>query len=239
MGFRPNQMSTSEHDRAQLLLRVAPKVLLVGRSLLICAGLERILIRRGRGVVRVVGRALNLDHARQVFAVCPPEVVLIGAGNINDDQVHLVQALRSLGPRVGVVVVTVDDDEERCAALRRSGATSVLRDDASPLTLIRSLMTAVRGPAGCPDQNGSTAAEAAVESFLAGARQRLELLSPREMEVVSALALGLSNDHVSRRLGVTVSTVKAHLRQIFRKLDVSNRTGAARVYLEAHADRTD
>jgi len=61
----------------------------------------------------------------------------------------------------------------------------------------------------------------------------MQRLSPREAEVLENASLGLTNEQVAARLHVTVHAVKFHLASIYRKLEVPNRTEAARVYLGA------
>lgn len=63
----------------------------------------------------------------------------------------------------------------------------------------------------------------------------LRRLSPREQQVLEETALGLTNEQVAARLDVTVHAVKFHLAAIYRKLNVTNRTEAAAVYLRAAA----
>jgi DNA-binding NarL/FixJ family response regulator len=65
------------------------------------------------------------------------------------------------------------------------------------------------------------------------ADDRMQRLSPREAEVLENASLGLTNEQVAARLHVTVHAVKFHLASIYRKLEVANRTEAARVYLGA------
>lgn len=59
------------------------------------------------------------------------------------------------------------------------------------------------------------------------------LLSPREIEVLRAASLGLTNAEIAARLHVSVHAVKFHLGHVYRKLGVSNRTKAAGLYLRA------
>lgn len=59
------------------------------------------------------------------------------------------------------------------------------------------------------------------------------LLSPREVEVLQAASLGLTNAEIAARLHVSVHAVKFHLAGVYRKLGVSNRTKAAGLYLRA------
>jgi DNA-binding NarL/FixJ family response regulator len=70
------------------------------------------------------------------------------------------------------------------------------------------------------------------------APSHLGALSPRETQVLDAASLGLTNDQVAARLGVTVHAVKFHLASIYRKLGVTNRTEAAGVYLRAAVQGT-
>lgn len=61
-------------------------------------------------------------------------------------------------------------------------------------------------------------------------------LSPRELEVLRLISVGLTNSEVAARLQVTVHAVKFHLAAIYRRLGVSNRTEAAVTYLRAQAE---
>jgi DNA-binding NarL/FixJ family response regulator len=63
-------------------------------------------------------------------------------------------------------------------------------------------------------------------------------LSPREVEVLELVSLGLTNAAVARRLAVSVAAVKFHLASVYRKLDVGNRTEAVVAYLTLKNDDT-
>ena len=65
---------------------------------------------------------------------------------------------------------------------------------------------------------------------------RLNTLSPREVEVLDMMSLGLTNAQLAQRLEVTVHAVKFHLASIYNKLGVANRTEAAAVYLRQRQD---
>jgi NarL family two-component system response regulator YdfI len=59
----------------------------------------------------------------------------------------------------------------------------------------------------------------------------IEVLTPRERQVLEMVSLGLTNVEIARRLEVTEHAIKFHLSSIFRKLGVGNRTGAAMIYM--------
>jgi DNA-binding NarL/FixJ family response regulator len=65
---------------------------------------------------------------------------------------------------------------------------------------------------------------------------RVGKLSPREREILSMIALGLSNREIAARLFVTVHAVKYHVSSIYQKLAVANRTEAAVLYLKVEGD---
>ena len=59
-------------------------------------------------------------------------------------------------------------------------------------------------------------------------------LTHREKDILELLALGKSNDQISKKLDISINTVKTHLKHIFRKMQVENRTAAARAFIEHH-----
>jgi NarL family two-component system response regulator YdfI len=65
---------------------------------------------------------------------------------------------------------------------------------------------------------------------------RLRKLTPRELEVLSMIALGLSNSEIARCLFLSVHAVKYHVSSMYQKLGVTNRTEAAVIYLKAQGD---
>jgi DNA-binding CsgD family transcriptional regulator len=66
----------------------------------------------------------------------------------------------------------------------------------------------------------------------------IQVLSPREAEVLAMTADGLTNSQIAAQLGITVHSVKFHLASVFRKLSVGNRTEAAVAYLRSQPSGT-
>jgi DNA-binding NarL/FixJ family response regulator len=66
-------------------------------------------------------------------------------------------------------------------------------------------------------------------------RESRSLLTPRELEVLDAATLGLTNSEIAQRLHVSVHAVKFHLAAVYRKLEVANRTEAVVIHLRAQA----
>ena len=113
------------------------------------------------------------------------------------------------------------------------GATGVVHADAHP-DLIVAILPSIR--AGLCALNEATMASVlgAPGQRPAGERdRRLDLLSTRERDVLALLARGLSDKAIARELEITDGTARVHVREILRKLDVSNRTQAALVYVSS------
>ena len=131
-------------------------------------------------------------------------------------------------PDVRVVMLSVSEDEQDFFAAIRCGADGYLVKDMRPEGLFQELRGLAQG-------------EAPISRVMAGKLMRqlaqgrravspavsLDLLSPREQEVLLLLAEGLSNTEIAAELGIAVNTVRNHVRNILEKLGLRNRVQAA------------
>jgi DNA-binding NarL/FixJ family response regulator len=125
---------------------------------------------------------------------------------------------------VKVVILSVSTDPEVVQTVLNHGAAAYVVKSVNPIDLSSALRQALEGTVfsavGLPEK---TAQEDAVKA--AG-------LTDRETTILKALARGLSNEAIGKELWVAQQTVKFHLTNIYRKLDVKNRTEAARYAYE-------
>jgi NarL family two-component system response regulator LiaR len=113
-----------------------------------------------------------------------------------------------------------------------AGAIGYLLKNVSAPELAEAIRAAHRGrPTLAPE-----ATEALVRAAT-NPRRSDEELTPREHQILSMLAVGLSNHEIARRMGLSRSTVKFHVSNILSKLHVSSRTGAVAVSLQTHLAR--
>jgi DNA-binding NarL/FixJ family response regulator len=129
-------------------------------------------------------------------------------------------------PEVCVVILSSASDPESVEAARAGGAAAYVVKTIDPGNLAAAIRSAARG-----------------EAFaVSGAPQPAEGdgtgLSARETMVLAAIGRGLSNAEVARSLWISDQTVKFHLRNIYKKLGVSNRTEAARHAYPADLDKS-
>lgn len=147
-----------------------------------------------------------------------PDVVLLDLRMPELDGLTCLTRLRSLYPETRVVVLSTYADDAHIDAARTGGARGYIVKTADPLRLPALLRAAVAeeeegfflvdGTPDIPEQIGHP------------------VLSSREQTVLEALARGLSNKEIAAEIWVTEQTVKFHLRNLYRKIEVSSRTEA-------------
>lgn len=156
----------------------------------------------------------------------PVDVVLmdlnLGQG---PDGLTAVRAISRSYPNVNVVVITAALDSETVAAVRRSGARGYVAKDLPVPEMIEAVRRMAQ-PGARPSLFSGRTPNGQKMSSVHG-------LTRREAEVLSELKRGRSNVEIASRLGVSVTTVKKHVQQVLRKLNVTSRTQAV---ARAHQD---
>ena len=184
---------------------------------LIRGGLRRAFEETGDfQVVREVGTAADcLDAVRED----EPEVLVVDIGLPDGDGLDVVRALRVEHPRLGIVVLTMYDDDEHLFRALDAGASAFVPKSDPSEKVIAAARHAVSAPGSfiAPD--------------LAAALQRRMQptgvqLTEREDEVLRLVAAGLTTGAVARKLFMSESTAKGHLARLFDKLGATNRTQA-------------
>ncbi|OBG37943.1 MULTISPECIES: response regulator [Mycolicibacter] len=177
--------------------------------------------------IEVVGQAVNAEQAIAVIAETDPDVVLCDVRMRGESGLDLCLALRERDPDRKVVMLSVYDDEQYLFEALRVGATGYLLKSISSDDLVHQIELAHRGETvidpGLAARAAGTAARLQRDEFWPGARQGL---TQRESEILAYMVSGLSNRGIATKLVIGDETVKSHLRSIYRKLGVSDRTGA-------------
>ncbi|WP_017600799.1 response regulator [Nocardiopsis lucentensis] len=188
--------------------------------------------------IEVVGEAGDGVEAVRLARELRPDVTLM---DIRMPGVDGLEATRRLaGPGVAdplrVVVVTTFDLDEYVHAALTGGAVGFLLKDAGPALLIEAVRAAARGDAMVSPRITVRLLRHFAET---GPRPRRDTagLTDRELDIVRAVARGLTNTEVAAELYVTVSTVKTHLASVQNKLGARNRVEvAAWAYRGGHVD---
>ena len=204
------------------------RVLVVDDHALVRAGLAMMLSASGE--FTVVGEAADGAQALELARASCPDVALMDLSMPVLDGVGATRELLAVCPTTKVVALTSFSDRQRVADVLAAGAVGYLLKDCAP----DELLAAVRAAAA-----GQVPLDPRVAAVLLPGRQPApaELLSERELQVIQLAAAGLANKQIGRKLGISESTVKVHLGNIFRRIGVSDRTSAALWAREHLADR--
>jgi DNA-binding NarL/FixJ family response regulator len=177
--------------------------------------------------IEVVGQAINAEQALAVVAETDPDIVLCDVRMRGESGLDLCLALRERDPERRVVMLSVYDDEQYLFEALRVGASGYLLKSISSDDLVHQIEMAHRGETvidpGLAARAAGTAARLQRDEFWPGARQGL---TQRESEILAYMVSGLSNRGIATKLVIGDETVKSPLRSIYRKLGVSDRTGA-------------
>jgi NarL family two-component system response regulator LiaR len=174
--------------------------------------------------VEVVAEAGDGEAAVLAAERHEPDVVLLDLAMPRLDGVAALAQLRERAPSARVIVLTSFGEDDRLFAALRGGAAGFLLKDTEPAELMRAIRTAHAGQAPL----SPAVATRVVEQIANATRPRaLDVLTPRELEVLRLIARGHSNKRIALELGVAEKTVKTHVGHVLAKLDLADRTQAA------------
>jgi DNA-binding NarL/FixJ family response regulator len=186
---------------------------------------EHVLLRLGLARVAaactdidLVGEAATADEALRVVAETAPIVVTIDATLGGGDGIAVAARLRTNAPDLGVVVLSVVEDD---ALLYRAldGGLSAYLSKAAPASAV---LAAIRHAAVAPHSFTAPG----LSSALARRRGQSNLLSQRELQVLALMRDGRSLPNIATELRVSEATVKTYVSRLYSKLRVNNRSQA-------------
>ena len=169
--------------------------------------------------MEVVGAAASGEEAVALFESCRPDVTLMDLRLAGMSGVDAIRTIRGRHPDARIVVLTMYEGDEDIYRAHEAGAITYLLKD----TLTDDLIRVVRDV-----HHGKRPMMPAVEASLAQ-RASQPTLTAREIEVLSLLARGMRNKEIAAALGIAEGTVQIHLKNIFAKLSVNDRTAALQV----------
>jgi DNA-binding NarL/FixJ family response regulator len=178
--------------------------------------------------ITVVGEAGDGAEAVAMVESTRPDVVLMDLRMPRMDGVAATGAIVPAYPSTRVLVLTTYDTDTEILHAVEAGAAGYLLKDTPHAELLNGIRAAARGETVlAPPVAARLMSRLRTPSTPAAAQP-----SPRELEVLAAVARGLSNAEIGRELFIGEATVKTHLQRLFAKLDVDDRTRAVTVAIE-------
>jgi DNA-binding NarL/FixJ family response regulator len=175
--------------------------------------------------VAVVGEAASGDEAVELAHKLEPDVILMDIKMPGLNGIEATREILRASPRVGVLMLTMFEDDDSVFAAMRAGAKGYLLKDSGGEGVVHAIRAVASGEAVF----GPGVAERMIGFFSAprAAPQRaFPELTEREEEVLSLVAQGKSNQEIARQLFVSLKTVRNHVSNILLKLQVADRAQA-------------
>jgi DNA-binding NarL/FixJ family response regulator len=194
------------------------RVLVADDHRVVLEGIEHALDRADG--FKVVATTHSGADVADLVARHRPDVVLIDLHMPGVDGLQALDQIRARDKDVKVVMLSASERQEEIQAALARGADGFILKSVNPIDLPSALRQVHEGTVFHGSARGRTSSPESPAEAVG--------LTDREVTLIKALARGMSNKQISQELWITEQTVKFHLSNIYRKLDVVNRTGAVR-----------
>ena len=186
---------------------------------------EGLVAMLGHGGMEVVGAAGNVAAGLDLVEHADPDVAIVDIRLPDGSGIELTRELLARRPDLGVILYTGDSD----ADLLYDGLDSGARGYALKAGSMEELLAAIEKV-----QAGGSYVDPRLDRILLSPRATAGVpqLSPREREIMHLMAEGMTADAIADSIGVSVETVRTHVRNVIRKLQARNRVHAIAIALE-------
>lgn len=173
----------------------------------------------------VVAEADNGDQAISLALQHDPDVILLDLNMKGMSGIETLSALKRAKVSSKVIIFSVSDNELDVVQALKYGAAGYLLKDEEPEAIIESIYKAISGDIII----SAPLTQILVRSIIPSEKQSnpLQLLTPREIDILKWLAKGKSNKVIGTKLSITEATVKVHVKNLLRKLKLKTRVEAA------------
>ncbi len=204
------------------------RVLLVDDQPLLRMGFR--LILEGEEDMRIVGEASDGAEGTRLANRLEPDVILMDVRMPVMDGIEATRRITEAGACARIIILTTFDLDEYAFAGLRAGASAFLLKDVAPNELVHAVRVVASGDAVVAPRVTQRLLEEYVRSQPNASKPPrdplLQDLTPRELEVLGAIAEGLSNAELAHRFFLSEATVKTHVRRILTKLHLRDRVQA-------------
>ena len=184
--------------------------------------------------LQVIAEATNGAQGVELAAQWDPDLILLDLNMPGLNGLDTLEHMRQLPLSGRIVVFSVSNHEDDVITALKRGADGYLLKDMEPEDLLVALRQAASGRMVLSDALMPVLA-ANLREQKPGPAQDLQQLTPRERDILKLIALGLPNKTIARRLDITESTVKVHVKHLLKKMRLKSRVEAAVWVLQSKA----
>lgn len=173
-----------------------------------------------------IAEASSGQEAVRIATETEPDLILLDLNMDGMNGIDVLKALRAAGTASRIVLLTVSDAEDDVVAALRAGADGYLLKDMEPEDLLTRIHQAAEGQM-VVSEHLATILAAAVGGKRGAGTDAIDSLTRRELDILRALVKGSSNKMIARQLDISEGTVKVHVKNLLKKLQLRSRTEAA------------
>ncbi|ENW6758248.1 response regulator transcription factor [Neisseria gonorrhoeae] len=207
------------------------KIILIDDHTLFRSGIKALLSRQHG--FEVIGEAADGLSGIKMISRLQPDVVLLDLDMPGMNGREALSQIISINPQQEVIMLTVSEDSDDLTECMRIGARGYLLKNINADFLLESIRKAAEGDNVFSPEMTAKLVKSLISPQPAQRTQALSSLTPRELEILGYLAAGHSNKIIARHLDLAESTVKVHVQNLLRKLNLSSRVQTA-VYAIRH-----
>lgn len=177
------------------------------------------------GDIQVIGEAVDGEDCIEKLKSITPDVLLLDINMPKKNGLEVLQNLKSCRSKIKILILTVHNEIEYLMKAVDIGVNGYILKDSESAELKKAINTIAEGnnyiqPNLIPALNSKMIEKNKDEG-------KIDLLTRRELEVLKLLAVGMYNKEIAKKLNISERTVKNHVSNIFKKLEVTDRTQAA------------
>ncbi len=199
------------------------KVMLVDDHAMMREGIKQLL--EFDGSITVIDEASNGQECLNKLKYSRPDVLLLDINMPKMNGIEVLTYIREKKMKVNVLMLTVHNEADYLVKAINIGANGYILKDSDINDLKTAITTIIEGESYIQPEL-IPALKAGLDSFDSD-KEKLESLTDREIEVLKQVVFGLLNKEIASNLDISERTVKNHISNIFKKLQVSDRTQAA------------
>lgn len=204
-------------------MRDSIQVMIADDHILMREGIKQLL--EFDGEIEVIAEASDGEECLEKLKTINPEVLLLDINMPKKNGIEVLESIRNQNLKIKVLILTVHNEIEYLLKAVDIGVDGYILKDSESAELKRAIVTVLEG-------------ESYIQSSLIPAlnsrliardvdKEKIDSLTKRELEVLAQVANGMFNKEIANALNISERTVKNHLSNIFKKIDVSDRTQAA------------
>jgi DNA-binding NarL/FixJ family response regulator len=172
--------------------------------------------------IELVGEGVNGDEAVELFRTHRPDVVLMDLRMPRLDGIEATREIRREAPNARIIALTSYDGDQDIYRAIEAGVRGYLLKEMVHTEVVKAIRTVHLGRRLMPQEVAER-----LNEYLPKV-----VLTPREVEVLSLVARGLSNKEIGDKLGIAVGTAKMHVQKVLEKLGAADRTHAVTIAIE-------